>query len=176
MVRSKKAFSWVMVPGYDLFLIPDLPIEDKWNYAFRAVWYWGLHRRKGLKMKEETLNPPAHHQCYQSPYFSKSSLLRWSGNVQKHRTHPFKCFLPLVLFGSSAMQPAGEWDARGCNSEMSRSQKNIPSDNCACQHLWILLIEGPLTEITACHCGRSMGWVCSPFSVSELAVWLQVGV
>lgn len=29
-----------------------------------------------------------------------------------------------------------------------KGAKKIPSDNCACQHLWILLIEGPLWE----HC------------------------
>lgn len=132
-------------------------------------------KRKGLKMKEETLYPSNHRQWYQSSYFSKPSLLTWSGSVQKHSTSQFKGFLPLVLFGSGAMESAVGWDARGCNSEASRSQKNFLRRSCLSTFMNLANWRPPhwdqcLPEI------RYTGWVCSPSAVSELAVWLQVGV
>jgi len=32
--------------------------------------------------------------------------MTWSSNVQKHDIYQFMCFLPLVLFGLSAMESA----------------------------------------------------------------------
>lgn len=49
--------------------------------------------------------------------------MTWSGNVQKHAIYQFKCFLPLILFGLSAMESAVEVMQGGAILGSQRAKK-----------------------------------------------------
>lgn len=87
-------------------------------------------------MKEDTLHPPTHYQYYQILYFSKTNLMTWSNNIQKNAVYQFKCFLPLVLVGLSAMESAVEVMQGGAILGSQGAKENsFPTDNWACQRL-----------------------------------------
>lgn len=95
----------------------------------------------------------------------------WDGQAMSRDTEPTLWIVSYPWFCLVQVL----WSQRGngmqggailrCQGTQKKKKKKIPSNNYPCQHLWTLLIEDPHNEITACHCSRSMGWVCSPFSL-----------
>lgn len=114
-------------------------------------WKW----RRKLFIRQTIVNDIKVH-ILASPTF-------WHGQAMSRNTVPPNSKVSYPWFCLVQVLWSQQWDGMQGGAILRRQgAKRIFSDDCACQHLWILLIEGPLTEISACLRSGTRGGFALP--------------